>query len=73
MLDALCRIDEVRPGRYRLLTACWITPDGAVEDVPWIGRTGRATVRLIDRKLLGFHFRELSPESVQPGRLLFVP
>lgn len=75
VLHALCRLREVRPGTYRLITTFWIAPNGAVADVLRVGTSGSASAdELIDKTLRELKFREPPPADFsQPVRLLFVP
>ncbi|MCK9917117.1 secretin and TonB N-terminal domain-containing protein [Microbacteriaceae bacterium K1510] len=75
VLDALCRLPDMRPGDYRLVVAFWIAPDGVVEDMLRVGTSGRAGVdEQVDRTLRSLHFKESPPAGfAQPVRLLFVP
>jgi hypothetical protein len=72
VLEALCGLPQAKPGQYRLVTAFWIAPDGAVQDMLRIGSAGSLEIdALIDRTLRAMRFREPPPSNfVQPIRLL---
>ncbi|MDI4236519.1 STN domain-containing protein [Bradyrhizobium sp. Arg237L] len=75
LLDALCRSNGARPGRYRIIVVFSIGSSGAIEQARRIGSTGEAGVdRQFDAALSSVRFSETPPEDfAQPVRILIVP
>lgn len=75
LLDALCRLNEGRPGRYRIVAVFWIAPNGTAEKARRIGTAGAADAdKQIDATLRNITFREPPPAGfAQPVRILIVP
>jgi hypothetical protein len=75
LLDALCRSDGTRPGRYRIVAMFWIGSDGAVRKSQRLGTAGTVQADAgIDAALRSVRFREPPPEGFeQPVLILIVP
>jgi hypothetical protein len=75
LLDALCRSNATRPGRYRFVAEFWIGPAGTVEKSRRIGSTGIVDVdEKIDSTLRSVRLNEPPPAGfTQPVLILIVP
>ncbi|MCK9917088.1 secretin and TonB N-terminal domain-containing protein [Microbacteriaceae bacterium K1510] len=75
LLDALCRSNSARPGRYRIIVVFSVRPNGMVESARRLGSSGDTGVdRQVDVILSSVQFSEAPPEHfAQPVRILIVP
>jgi hypothetical protein len=71
--SALCRLDQTRPGNYRLALQVWVAPSGKIEQTRVLSDEDQARADAVTKALSHVELDPPPPGMPQPLTLLLLP